>query len=181
MLRYLIIQIFAAAIFVGVLGCKSKLSEIPPGGYRVSVKTVKDHNSLLIQKIAITTKGKRYWVLSEGSGYNSSSIGPSITDKKKYQVVDIMLIATLTYSAQGGQRELVVSMVSETKSGTTYCSQTISVDKSFTLKNLKVRKVEGVFSERQMLLRAESENDYIELYITKGLSDEPEIINGKVK
>ncbi len=169
--KTLIVTLLGFMTSIGLSGCDKKTVGIPDGGYSVVVETIENHNSLIVQKITIKTKGRGHIVLEENAGYNSSSIGPGVMSDEKYQTVNVTLVATLTYGAPHGQRELVVSkVINASGGGRSYSSAALVVDNAFSLENIKVpADTKGDFTKKYVLLRAESDQRYIELYIAKDL------------
>jgi hypothetical protein len=156
-------------------GCNDRSKGLSPGQYSVSIETIEDHGSLLVQRITLTTTSNRQVVLAEPGGTESSSTSPSM-DKPKTAEFEIILTAnTIQPSSTINERQAIVSMVitniqkidgKTTRTSTRYAQMSLPIEKSHILTDVVTqRDTAGVFKDKQFLLRLKSGQRHIDLYI----------------
>ena len=156
-------------------GCNDRSKGLSPGQYKVGIETIEDHGSLLVQRITLMTTSNRQVVLAEPGGTESSSTSPSILDKEKTANFDITLTANIIRSSSTiNERQAVVSIVitnTRKTDGTTtrttrFAQLSLPIEKGHTLADVVTqRDTAGVFKDKQFLLRLESGQRHIDLYI----------------
>ena len=171
----LLLSVVIITVCFGVGGCKDQVKGLSAGEYRVSIETIEDHASLLVQRIAVTTTSRRQVVLVEPGGRNSSSASPSTVDKEKTTDFDITLtVNAVQSSATINGRQAVVSVVitqarempGKTIRRTRFAQMSLPIEDSQTLLDLITQRgMAGLFTEKESLLRIECDQKYIELYI----------------
>ena len=87
--KRLLLSVVLITLCVALSGCKDQPKGLSAGKYRISIETIEDHGSLLVQRIALTTTSRRQVVLAEPGGRETSSVSPSTVDKEKTADFDI--------------------------------------------------------------------------------------------
>jgi len=170
-----VLSVIVIVLCVAIFGCKDRAKGLSSGQYSVSIETIEDHGSLLVQRITLTTTSNRQVVLAEPGGRESSSAGPSTMENEKTADYDITLtVSTARPSATIKERQAIVSLVitdvRETAGGTTrttrFAQMSMPIEESQTLEDvITKRDTAGVFTDKQSILRIESDQRYIELYV----------------
>ncbi len=177
MTKYILILM---AISSSLIGCDKRSDDngFTEHQYRVKVKTIEDHESLLIQKITIEGKGQHQVVLNSKGRYIDRDLKLSPNSTEKVATHELTMIATLTrmpHKVPGSeQRQLIVTLVrnhsSQRVNGasaeTSFWAATPMIVNDITLKDVYILKnSSGIYGGKTSLFEAKNENDYIELYV----------------
>jgi hypothetical protein len=122
------------------------------------------------------TTSNRQLVLAEPGGTETSSTSPNIMDKSKTAEFEIILTANIVQpSFTINEKQAVVSIVIKnirkadgktTRTMTRFSQMSLPIEKSLILTDVVTqRDTAGVFKDKQFLLRLESGQRHIDLYI----------------
>jgi len=174
-IKKLLLSVVVVVLCLGLFGCDDRAKGLSPGQYRVGIETIEDHGYLLVQRIVLTTTSNRKVVLAEPGGRMTSSVSPSTVDKEKAADYDITVtVSTVQQSATIKERQVIVSLVitnvrktaGKMTRTTRFAQESLPIGESQTLADvITKRDTAGVFTDKQSILRIESDQRHIELYV----------------